>query len=99
MYIIHVADLWSSGSGNSILPEMKLSCFLDEQDLDSCLKEFSSSASPSPHQDGWPYNGVPRGSAVTSPDTNKCKKTFKPQGSKCIFHCSFLELSECSKPY
>ncbi len=48
---------------------MELSCFLLD-DLLSCLKEFSSSASPSPHQDGWPYKGVPRGSAVTSPEAD-----------------------------
>ena len=57
------------GKFHSLLPEMEPSCFFDEDDLVSCLKEFSSSASPSPHQDGWPYSGVPRGSAATSPVT------------------------------
>lgn len=57
-----------------LLPEKELSCFLLD-DLLSCLKEFSSSASPSPHQDGWPYRGVPRGSAVTSPETDAQMQT------------------------
>lgn len=56
------------------LPEKELSCFLVD-DLVSCLKEFSSSASPSPHQEGCPYRGVPRGSAVTSPRTNAHMQT------------------------
>lgn len=46
------------------------SCFLMD-DLLSCLKEFSSSASPSPHQDGWPYRGVPRGSVAASAERHK----------------------------
>lgn len=57
------------------LPEMEASCLLLD-DLLSCLKEFSSSASPSPHQDGWPYKGVPRGSAVTSPETDAQEQTL-----------------------
>lgn len=61
----------------SVLPDMELSCFFDEDDLLSCLKEFSSSASPSPHQDGWPYRGVPRGSAATSPVTDAHTNIFK----------------------
>lgn len=56
------------------LPESELSCFFVD-DLVSCLKEFSSSASPSPHQEGCPYRGVPRGSAVTSPETNAHMQT------------------------
>lgn len=67
-----------SGINNFIhvLPEMQLSCFLDEDDLVSCLKEFSSSASSSPHQEGWPYRGVPRGSAVMSPGGDAHKDAF-----------------------
>lgn len=60
----------------TVLPELEPSCFF-VNDFVSCLKEFSSSASPSPHQDGWPYRGVPRGNAVTSPEADAHIDTFE----------------------
>lgn len=48
---VHVGTVALRLKPEFVLPEMELSCFLLD-DLLSCLKEFSSSASPSPHQDG-----------------------------------------------
>lgn len=74
--IMCVTALWfDAQSVHPPLPEREESCLLLD-DLLSCLKEFSSSASPSPHQDGWPYKGVPRGSAVTSPETDAQEQTL-----------------------
>lgn len=51
-------------------PVTEASCFFAAV-LFSCLNEFSSSASPSPHQEGCPYKGVPLCSAAVSPTTRK----------------------------
>lgn len=53
-----------------VLPVPLFSCFFPDI-LFSCLKEFSSSASPSPHQDGCPYSGVPLCKAAMSPVIEK----------------------------
>ena len=63
---------------------MEPSCFLME-DL-SWWKEFSSSASPSPHQDGWPYRGVPRGIAPMSPETDANMQTQLNKAQQSISH-------------
>lgn len=58
--------MWENESKTSPVPGV--SCFFPAALL-SCLNEFSSSASPSPHQEGCPYKGVPLCSAAVSPTT------------------------------
>ncbi len=68
-----------------ILPAPLFSCFFPDV-LFSCLKEFSSSASPSPHQDGCPYNGVPLCTAAMSPFIEKNKKDFATEDMRVYVH-------------